>query len=401
MRSLAAAALPVIALVAAGSTAPSAQVDPQRDVRIQETRPEDLPDPLAEEPPIFRLGVSLVQLDAVVTDRQGQHVTTLRPEDFEVYQNGRRQPVTAVSYVDATERWEDLSGLPPLQATRQVHDARHVLAIVVDDRRMSFEGIARVRRSLETFIGRQFRSGEIAGMVMTTGGRDRFPHDLTYSPSVLTAAVRRLQYAPWGAAGVGDDTDMDLMPPPMDLEQMYERGNAVTAIDRITDAVDLLGQLPGRKSVILVSEGFSLYGGTLENGPIREALQRLADKSNRAAVVLYAIDPRGLMAPRHLGPERPSLDRRRDIEAMVRETQWDLQLVSAQTGGFAVVNSNDLVGGFERIVADQRGYYLIGYQPDAGTIDESASEFRRIKIKVRRKGLSIRTRAGFYGVSTE
>ena len=56
---------------------------------------------------------------------------------------------------------------------------------------------------------------------------------------------------------------------------------------------------------------------------------------------------------------------------------------------------------FQRILADQRGYYLIGYQPDAGTIDETGGAFRKIKIKVKRKGLSVRTRSGFYGVSTE
>ena len=68
----------------------------------------------ADSQPIFRLTVSLVQLDAVVTDRHGRHVTTLGPDDFEVYQDGHPQPVTAVTYVGAEETWVDTSGLPPL-----------------------------------------------------------------------------------------------------------------------------------------------------------------------------------------------------------------------------------------------------------------------------------------------
>ena len=74
----------------------------------------------------------------------------------------------------------------------------------------------------------------------------------------------------------------------------------------------------------------------------------------------------------------------------------------AATGGFAVVNSNDLARGFERIMTDQQGYYLIGYQPNAGTLSfKSDQQFRRVKIKVKTKGLTIRTRAGFYGEATE
>lgn len=373
-------------LVIAGWTALPRAQDPQE-------RPAD--------PPIFRLGVSIVQLDAVVTDRQGRHVTTLGTDDFEVFQNGKAQPVTAVSYVDVEERWEDLSGLPPLRSTRQVEDARHIFAIVVDDRRMSFESVAAARRSLERFIARQFRSGEVAAMLLTTSGRDRFRSELTFSPATLTAAVRRLHFSPWADGAATEPDDTGFAAPAIDLEQMYERGAAVTAIDRISEAVDTLRELPGRKSVILVSEGFSVYGSTLENGPIRDALQRLVDRSNRAGVVLYALDPRGLMAPRVMGAQPASLDQRREYDARIRETQWDLQIVSGQTGGFAIVNSNDFVGGFERILADQRGYYLIGYQPEAGTIDETGSAFRKVKIKVKQKGLTVRTRSGFYGVSTE
>ena len=53
---------------------------------------------------VFRLSVSLVQLDAVVTDKKGRHVSTLGRDDFEVYQDGRPQPIVAVSYVDS-RRW--------------------------------------------------------------------------------------------------------------------------------------------------------------------------------------------------------------------------------------------------------------------------------------------------------
>jgi len=96
----------------------------------------------------------------------------------------------------------------------------------------------------------------------------------------------------------------------------------------------------------------------------------------------------------------------RDIGSMrsaaLRESQDGLRYLANETGGFAVVNNNDLAGGMKRIMVDQQGYYLIGYQPEAGTLAPDATgKFRRVKIKVVRKGLHVRTRSGFYAVASE
>src|SRR5690606_27529214 len=182
---------------------------------------------------------------------------------------------------------------------------------------------------------------------------------------------------------------------------------ALNAILRIREAIKALRPLPGRKSVVLVSEGFSIGGLGMDHAFIRDALQRLVDESNRAGVVIYGLDPRGLVpigpsaADAGMGPRRlAALHRLRG--AALRESQDGLRYVTGQTGGFAVVNSNDLALGMQRIMTDQRGYYLIGYQPEPGTVIVSRDEkFRRLKIKVKEKGLRVRTRAGFYARPTE
>jgi VWFA-related protein len=184
-----------------------------------------------------------------------------------------------------------------------------------------------------------------------------------------------------------------------------ERTFAESAILRIADAISAVKKLPGRKSVVLVSEGFSVFGFGWDNAYIRDMLQRLVDRSNRAGVVIYAVDPRGLVttgitAADNVRGGGAAVTAMRS-EAL-RESQDGLRFVAGETGGFAVVNSNDLARGFQRIMADQRGYYLIGYQPEAGTLSfKSDQQFRRVKIKVKPKGLKIRTRAGFYGQATE
>jgi VWFA-related protein len=384
-----------LALVALGA-APTAQQPAGQQPASDVVRPSDQP--------VFRLSVSLVQLDAVVTDKHGRHVTTLGPDDFEVRQDGRRQPIVAVSYVQADEHWVDTSGLPPLPVEAlKPEDARRVVVVVVDDLRMSFSSIYHARRGLTRFFEREFQSGDM-GMIVTTSGAGT--SRLTYSPLVLKADASRLRFSLQSL----DRPDVlnafnGFLSPTMD--EYYNRTFAESSIGRIVDAIDAVRKLPGRKSVVLVSEGFEVYGLGSDNVYIREMLQRLVDRSNRAGVVLYALDPRGLV---HTGPTAADgTDSAREALALavmrsdaLRNTQDGLRYVAGETGGFAVVNSNDLTGGFKRIMADQSGYYLIGYQPEAGTLHaKSDVEFRKVKIKVKVKGLKLRTRSGFYGSATE
>ena len=369
--------------------------------------------PRAQQPPaptrpadqaIFRLSVSLVQLDAVVTDKKGRHVSTLGRDDFEVYQDGRPQPVVAVSYVDTDDGWVDTSGLPPLPVEAlKPEDARRVIAVVVDDLRMSFESIYYARRGIGQFFDRQFQPGDL-GMLVTTSGAGI--SQLTYSPKILKAASSRLRYSLWDVQAASALAPIDGVIGFDGAEGNYlERTFAESAILRIADAISAVKKLPGRKSVVLVSEGFAVYGFGWDNAYIRDMLQRLVDRSNRAGVVIYAVDPRGLVttgitAADNVRGGGAAVTAMRS-EAL-RESQDGLRFVAGETGGFAVVNSNDLARGFQRIMADQRGYYLIGYQPEAGTLSfKSDQQFRRIKIKVKPKGLKIRTRAGFYGQATE
>ncbi len=138
-------------------------------------------------------------------------------------------------------------------------------------------------------------------------------------------------------------------------------------------------------------------------------MQGLVDRANRAGVVIYAIDPRGLVVTGLTAADSSSgmnAARVSSIPSMraqaLRESQDGLRFLAGETGGFAVVNANDLAYGMKRIMTDQRGYYLIGYQPEAGTLAEATRpRFRHVKIKVKRKGLRVRTRSGFYNVASE
>ncbi|HVF50853.1 MAG TPA: VWA domain-containing protein, partial [Pyrinomonadaceae bacterium] len=172
-----------------------------------------------------------------------------------------------------------------------------------------------------------------------------------------------------------------------------------------------LREMPGRKAVILFSDGIEMLNNRgSRNDRIIEAINRLTDLANRASVVVYTIDARGLQTlsltaadnTAGLSPEaiqRAMSERRRGFE----ESQNGLVYLAEQTGGFAIRNSNDISHGIRRIIEDQRGYYLIGYRPDAQTFDPASGRrnFHRLTAKVKRPGLRVRLRSGFYGITEE
>jgi VWFA-related protein len=192
---------------------------------------------------------------------------------------------------------------------------------------------------------------------------------------------------------------------PTSEDEHRERVFAMAALNRVGNVIEAVRELPGRKTVVLVSEGFVMFGSASDGGLVRDAMRVLVDRAKRAAVVIYAVDPRGLVvtspgAADGGGAQSAALAAQRAMG--LRATQDGLRFVAGETGGFAVVDNNDIPGAFRRVMDDQRGYYLVGYQPETSTFGPGSERlFRRLKVKVTRPGLRVRARAGFYGIPTE
>lgn len=177
-----------------------------------------------------------------------------------------------------------------------------------------------------------------------------------------------------------------------------------------------LRDLPGRKSVLLFSEGFTLPNSVRRDGFLRSTsrlenpLNRLVEFANRSAVVLYAIDPRGIVVPMFeaaddvagLSSQQMSDTISRRMHQLI-ETGNGLNYLATETGGFVVPGSNDLSRGIKRVLDDQNGYYLIGYVPAESTFRrfKGRMPFHKIAVRVKRASLTVRTRGGFYGVTNE
>jgi hypothetical protein len=181
--------------------------------------------------------------------------------------------------------------------------------------------------------------------------------------------------------------------------------------------------LPGRKSVVLLSDTLALFDSKGE-GSYRtiQALRRLTDLANRASVVIYTIDPRGL-PPLNLtaadntsslttlgdgayvrGNSGPALMQSLNQKSLdLWQSQEGLKYLAFETGGFFVTNNNDVNLGIKKALDAAKNYYLIGYRPDESTFDPQTGRrrYHQVFLKVKRPGVVVRTRTGFFGIPNE
>ena len=90
--------------------------------------------------------------------------------------------------------------------------------------------------------------------------------------------------------------------------------------------------------------------------------------------------------------------------AEYRDNQWGGIFLTAQTGGFMITEANRIEAGLERVMADQRGYYLLAFQPPEEAMEPDfagSPDYHRLKIEVLRPGLKVRSHAGFFGIGDE
>jgi hypothetical protein len=130
-------------------------------------------------------------------------------------------------------------------------------------------------------------------------------------------------------------------------------------------------------------------------------VRRLTDLANRSSVVIYSLDAKGLQVlfptaaettGRASGPQLTA--RLARMSQANYDSQEGLSFLARETGGFAVLNNNDISLGIRRVLKDQQSYYLIGFDPEDEKFDR---KYHSIKLKASRSGLQVRTRAGFIG----
>lgn len=403
----------------------------------QQPQSSPTPPPQSQQPPqqraedvdVVRITTNLVQVDATITDKNGKPVTDLKPEEVEIFEDGRKQKITHFSFnvseTPVVERPAKPAAVdknaPPIPPSRiKPEDIRRTIALVVDDLGLSFESTYYVRRALKKFVDEQMQPGDLVAIIRTSGGMGAL-QQFTADKRQLYAAIDRVKFYMSGRGGVG--AFAAIQPPTSgpqgpaidaaneDLEQFRQDTYAVGTLGAVSYVIKGLKQLPGRKSILLISDGFRIYNleDSTRNYLALEKLRRLIDEAGRASVVIYTMNATGLQtlglsaADDLSGRDTQQLEQAlSDRRNQAFETQAGLDYLAGQTGGVAIRNTNDLSGGIRRVLEDQRTFYLIGYRPDNSTFDPRTGRrtFHKLSLKVTRPGkFNVRMRNGFYGVT--
>jgi len=374
----------------------------------------------ASQKPTYRVEVNLVQVDVFVTDRDGHFVPNLTKDDFELLEDGKLQPlstfavvnlpVTTNGAVPATASAVDAETAP---AVRDVHTNAgrtepRIYVLMLDDLQTAAEDSVRVRDAALRFIDGYLEPGDVAAVVNSSGGGD-VSGAFTDNPVRLRVAAR---------AFIGSGLPA-----------------ARTATERMRRISDYLAGIPGRrKALVYFGPGFSTGrrpiptrppgigettpgalgtgrgAGGLESPDLRileEVDYRdLVAAANRANVSYYTMNVRGIRDLANLvsadqrgtagGEESGSKTTNAAAGKDRLDTLQDGRLsLSADTGGVAALNSiTDPF--FRQIQIESSSYYMLGYH----TASTAKASLRKIVVRSRRPGLTIRARRQFWWPGT-
>jgi VWFA-related protein len=260
----------------------------------------------------IRISAELVQLDVVVTDKEGRLVTNLTKKDFTLLEKGKKQQVNFFEYVavGASRRQpEGLADKPVEQTSGQellVADLKRVFAFVVDDLTIGYNDLAYIRQTLAQFVDKRMGPGDLVAIVRTAGGKGLL-QQFTSNKELLHRAIDSLTPRP-DALGQADGSPST---PTVRLNNEIP-GEAVNNDGSYDDyreslrpymtlstagfVIDSMKELPGRKALVLVSGGLPILT-TKPQDVVSDALyflNRLADEATRAGVVIHTLDVRGL-----------------------------------------------------------------------------------------------------------
>jgi VWFA-related protein len=411
-----------------------------------------VPDPVAgqEAPPSFAGRVEQVIVDLVVTDKDGKPVSGITADDLTIEEDGVPQEIISFEAVqlpsgpaaldEPAESGEPLVEPPPLPriSTNAEVEARpgRTFVVILDDMNLTPFRARDAKAAIVSFLRNGVRDGDYVTLLATSGsawwtarmvaGRDqlidtlkrlegrRIP-DLTmeritdwealrihvYADPKVTAQVLR-RFERFGVAALAQaapneplsGTVADPIVSTRAAEVYYEstaRSNA--ALGTIERALNGLASAGGRKSVILVSEGF-IYDPNLEG------FKRVRAAARRANAAIYFLNARGLEGlpvefSAVFGPSMPSQD---VGYAFTSDNLADegSEVLADDSGGFTVRNTNDLSRGIQRIVQESQHYYLLGYISSNAARDGT---YRKIEVELkpgRGRDLKIRARRGYY-----
>ena len=411
-----------------GAAGQQAQQQPQQPQQQPAPPPDQTP-----QPPIFRTGINYVRVDVIVTEtKSGNSVADLKPADFEVFEDGKPQAVDTFKLIKLDGGLVEATKEPVRQIrtdydeeSEAARDDVRLFAIFLDDYHVRRGTSLSVRNPLSRFLDTQIGPTDMIGVMYplesTSSVRMTRNHDAVMK-AMQQFQGRKYDYTP------RNEFEERYANYPTEIVEKIRNQVSLSAMKSLVVHMGSLKE--GRKSLILVSEGFTNalppqmrnpnaqlpgYGnpnafnpGAGANDPnedryqffanmdLESDLREVYDAANKNNVSIYAVDPRGL----------PGFEF--DINENVGSFQVDSQYLNStmntlrelaeNTDGRAIVNRNDLDVGMKQIIRDSSAYYLIGYNSSQAPTD---GKFHEIKVRVKRPGIQVRARKGYWALTPD
>ena len=328
---------------------------------------------------VFRSSVTVGVLDVIVTDDRGRSVSDLTKSDFEVTDEGDRRHVVSASFVSIPTAPPQDSPLPATDVFTNSPDviARRLFAIVVDDLNTSPRDTMRTRAAAKTIV-QALPDEDLVAVIFTAqqAGAQEFTSDKARLLENMNQFVARRP--------MFDDTEnvplSERDRQPVDPATRGERSqNLGRALKTLQNVAAWLAPIEGRrKAVLYITAGLpaDLAHAFTDSRSTSPDFQRLVTLAMQANVAIYPVDARGLTAPD-------------DTDSSAA----GLRALANDTGGIATINTNDIGRAVDVAVRDSSAYYMVGYsRPESKTGRAKDPRLRRVRVRVLRPGLTVRTR---------
>jgi VWFA-related protein len=402
-------------------------------------------------PPVFPAGTDLVTVDVVVVDDKRQPVPALTREDFKILEDGQPREIATFEEIRVPEPPPAAASTPALRpraSSNSTPPPLRTFVIVFDENHLTPAGAGRAKTAIAAFLAEGTRPGDRVVIVPTASGRS-WTDTMPEGRADLEALLKTMDGRAPSAGGSDHVTDWealmihvhrddrvassvlrrykehnvipDCMPAvdggvvlpcsekSADLAQhprvtakatevyMQSLARRKSTLKALADVMASLVPIKGRKSVLLVSEGFVMEPTVLE-------MHGVYDAARRANTAIHFVDVRGL-APmdttigdgRRVTQVTGSIRGGISNDMGVALDQPNLlaegsDALAAQTGGLSFKNSNDLRRGLDGLAQESTVYYLLGYAPTAQKRD---GRFRKIEVQVARPKTQVRARRGY------
>jgi VWFA-related protein len=420
-------------------------------------------EPSPQEPPsTIKVEVKQVLVPVIVTDRRGHHVTGLAARDFRVFEEGVEQQIVAfgTETLDAPTALPAANSATPAAPPLPAPPPRRTYVICLDALNSSFANFFRVREALSKLFQQERSTHSQYGLLVLGRGVIVVKYLTPRGEDILAAmgskeldrAVLQSETANFaeqerhlgslldkycnqcGCGGFRSTKEIDkamdssgicggMLNYIMNFAASAARERSLVGrqfIRNLRTLTEQLGQQPGKRTLLLVSDGFSLWAGrdlyaaigaylgtpaVIQTNPgemLGPEIEELAQLASSLNVSIYTLDSRGLaMAPTFgvfdADGEHASLARSPqalgDLLLQAPEKQDGMRLLATTTGGVFVGNSNDLLRGMRQAFADGREYYVLAYVPTNRAAD---GQFRKIRVEVKDKKLTVRAKQGYW-----